>query len=237
MKILLKKAPFFTGPLRSYFNYLFGEKEIRYFTKYLRKYKNNFIFIDVGANYGVYTFMFGGMSEFTYVIEPISECIDYIEKGYINKNIEFINKVASNNSENKTLNIPVENNQKVYGRSSLNKNFNKFEQIISESFKLNELVEKIKRLNSELLFVKIDVEGHENLVIEGTSELFKYKKSILLIEIESRHNEKYQDLFENLTDNKFKAYYVKKNRLIKIEDINEFIEIMKDNINFVFKNY
>ena len=237
MKLLLKKAPFLTGPLRSYFNYLFGEKEIRYFSKYLKKYKNNFIFIDVGANYGVYTFMFGGVSEFTYAIEPIPECIDYIDKGYINKNIEFINKVASNNTESKILNIPIENNQKVYGRSSLNNNFNKFEQIISESFKLDELLENIKRLNSELLFIKIDVEGHENLVIEGTSELFKYKKSILLIEIESRHNEKYQDLIENLTENKFVAYYVKKNKLIKIEDLNEFIEIMKYNINFVFKNY
>ena len=66
MKSLLKFFPFLTGPLRSYFNYFFGEKELRFLVKFLKTYKSRFTFIDVGANYGIYTFLFGTKSQFTY---------------------------------------------------------------------------------------------------------------------------------------------------------------------------
>jgi len=237
MRNLLKKLPSITGPARSYFNYFFGEKEISFLIKYLKKYKKNFIFVDVGANYGIYTFIFGLKSEFTYVVEPIIECINYIEKGYLSRNIVLINKVASNDEGDKDLFIPFENNKLLFGRSSINNNFEKTKKINVKSFKLNKLINDIEKLNSELLFAKIDVEGHENFVLEGSLELFKSKKTLLLVEIEKRHNKKYKETYEMLNNNRFKAYYLERKKLKTITDISEFEDAMKNNINFLFKNY
>ena len=89
MKSLLKLFPFLTGPLRSYFNYFFGEKELRFLVKFLKPHKSRFTFIDVGANYGIYTFLFGTKSQFTFAIEPINECLKYLSKGYIKKKYSF----------------------------------------------------------------------------------------------------------------------------------------------------
>ncbi len=237
MKSLLKLFPFLTGPLRSYFNYFFGEKELRFLVKFLKPHKSRFTFIDVGANYGIYTFLFGTKSQFTFAIEPINECLKYLSKGYIKKNIAFIEKVASNNNEEKILNIPIENDKKIYGRSSIDKNFKESIKVESKSFKLDDLIEDIRILNSELIFIKIDVEGHENQVIEGSSKLLMEKKVVLVIEIEKRHNENYLNLIKRLNKSGFTPFYVNKNKLSKINNTNEFEEIMDSNINFLFKNY
>jgi len=153
MRSLFKKAPSLTGPIRSFYNYYFGEKEIKFLFRYLKKYKKKYIFIDIGANYGIYTFLFAKKSEFTFAIEPIVECVNYLNKGYRKKNIEIINKVASNNKKNKTLNIPVENNKEIYGKSSIDKNFAISKQINSESFRVDELLDRIQKFKSELLLL------------------------------------------------------------------------------------
>ena len=57
---------------------------------FVEKYKNKFIFYDVGANYGIFTFLFGRLSVFTISFDPIKECIEYIKRGYIYKNILFV---------------------------------------------------------------------------------------------------------------------------------------------------
>ena len=83
MRRLLIKFPKLTGPLRSYYNMFFGEKEIKFLNNYLKINKLDYLFIDVGANYGIYTFLFGPQSIFSFIIEPIYECIEYIKLSLI----------------------------------------------------------------------------------------------------------------------------------------------------------
>ena len=63
------------------------------------------------------------------------------------------------------------------------------------------------------------------------------KKVVLVIEIEKRHNENYLNLIKRLNKSGFTPFYVNKNKLSKINNTNEFEEIMDSNINFLFKNY
>ena len=93
MKKIFLCFPLLTGPLRSYYNYLFGEKEIGFLYKFLKKNKEEFNFFDIGANYGVYTFLLGKKAKRIFVFEPIKECIEYIKAGYNKNNIVFINKI------------------------------------------------------------------------------------------------------------------------------------------------
>ena len=143
MRRLLIKFPKLTGPLRSYYNMFFGEKEIKFLNNYLKINKLDYLFIDVGANYGIYTFLFGPQSIFSFIIEPIYECIEYIKSGYSNQNIKFINKVASDDNAIKSLSIPLEGNKKIFGRSSLSKSFDNFIKLDIDSIRLDELIEEV----------------------------------------------------------------------------------------------
>ena len=97
MRKHLLKFPKLTGPLRAYYNKYFGEKEINHLFKEFKKYKNNYIFYDVGANYGIFTFLFGRLSVFTITFDPIKECIEYIKRGYIIKIFYLLIKQSQTN--------------------------------------------------------------------------------------------------------------------------------------------
>ncbi len=237
MRRLLIKFPKLTGPLRSYYNMFFGEKEIKFLNNYLKINKLDYLFIDVGANYGIYTFLFGPQSIFSFIIEPIYECIEYIKSGYSNQNIKFINKVASDDNAIKSLSIPLEGNKKIFGRSSLSKSFDNFIKLDIDSIRLDELIEEVIKHNFEILFIKIDVEGHENNVIDGSIKLIEDRKSLLLIEIEKRHNSKYELIYNKLKNLGFISFYIEKNKLIKINNLKELEDSMEKTINFVFKNF
>jgi FkbM family methyltransferase len=235
MQIKLK-FPKLTGPLRSYYNYSLGEKEISFIYKYLKNYGKNFIFIDVGANYGIFTFLFTKLAKQSYVIEPIKECIEYIQSGISRKSVNFINKVASNNTKNLTLNTPIVSGTKIYGQSSVSNEFNQYVKTEVESFKIDELESQISSHKFQLIFLKIDVEGHELQVLEGAKNLISNNKCILLIEVEKRHNKDYLKVFELLRNIGFTSFYVNKNSLISIHNKN-INKVMDSNNNYVFKNY
>ena len=90
---------------------------------------------------------------------------------------------------------------------------------------------------SELLFIKIDVEGHENHVLQEAGKLLSHLKTLLMIEIEERHNSNYILLFKRLEEKGFKAYYLCNKDLVEIIQLENLSLIMKTNINFIFKNY
>ena len=73
----------------------------------INKLNNDFYFFDIGANYGIYTFLIGRKAKGVFVFEPIVECINYIEKGFKNKSTEYINKIVSSNNEDREIRIPI----------------------------------------------------------------------------------------------------------------------------------
>ena len=232
-----KKYPKITGPLRSYYNYFYGEAEIKFLFKYLKKYKENYIFIDIGANYGIYTFLFYKNSAYTYAVEPISACLQYIIEGLDNKkNIEFINKIASNKNGETVLKTPIEKGIPVYGKSSVVNNFNNYQNNICKTFIVDKYFEEIDSKKHKIIFIKIDVEGHELEVLQGAAKIISNKKSILLVEIEKRHNKKYIEVFKYLIDIGFSVYNLKNGNLqpVAAEEVQNIMQVAN---NFVFKNY
>ena len=237
MNKLLSKFPRITGPLRSFYNMYFGEKEIKAIFKLLDQNKNQYIFFDVGANYGIYTFLFSKNSLFTYVFEPIEECIEYIRRGCRYKNVSLVNKAVSNSKKEQFLNIPLENGNKIFGKSSFNKSFNKSEQRKVECTKLDNFIKETDKYIEKVLFIKIDVEGHENKVIDGGINLIKNRKSLLLIEIEHRHNQDFNYIFQKLSSLNFHTYIYQNNKFVDVDTESKLEEAMRDNNNFIFKNY
>ena len=236
MRFLLTYFPKITGPLRAYYNMFFGEKEIKYLKKYIKSKKYKYAFIDIGANYGIYSFIFGPKASVLFVVEPIKECIDYIKKGYLKSNAKFFEGVSNDNLE-KNLSVPISNKRYIYGKSSIDNKFENSTTVRAKSFRLEnfEKYEDIKK--SDLLFIKIDVEGHENQVLQEPGKLISHLRTLLLVEIEERHNSNHISLFKRLEDKGFKAYYLSHKDLVEIIHLKNLSLIMKNNINFIFKNY
>ena len=65
---------------------------------------------------------------------------------------------------------------------------NKFDEF--ESYKVNSKKLDDITFDNEISFMKIDVEGHETEVIQGSENTIKRFKPTLLVEIEEKHNQK-----------------------------------------------
>ena len=237
MKKIFLCFPLLTGPLRSYYNYLFGEKEIGFLYKFLKKNKEEFNFFDIGANYGVYTFLLGKKAKRVFVFEPIRECVEYIKSGYNKNNIVFINKILSDNNDKKVIHIPIEKNRKIFGKSSVDNQFLYSEKRTLPSISLDRFIENIEFNNDLLSVIKIDCEGHELKVLEGALNFLNNKKLILQIEIEQRHNPLYNQVFKTLIDLKYDVFIVKNKTMQSLKNIKEIEKFMETENNFLFKNF
>jgi len=237
LRDLLLKFPKITGPLRGFYNFFYGEKEIPAIKKILKHDNNKYIFFDIGANYGIYTFLFGKNSQHSFVFEPIEECLSYIEAGYSYKNSTLINKAASNQHQEINFNIPKINSIKIFGKSSIENKFEEFEKRVIECIPIDSLFSNVKSHNPSKLFIKIDVEGHENKVIDGAVNMLSNFDSLLLIEVEERHNKNYFYIFDKLDYLNFDCYYLENKVLKKLSNEEDIKYAMKNNNNFIFKNY
>ena len=85
---------------------------------------------------------------------------------------------------------------------------------------------------SEIGFVKIDVEGHEQSVLEGSINTLKKYKPNLLIEIDRRYNVDVNKTFKFLNDLGYNFYFYNKKKLVKIKSYEE--NYQKDFRNFIF---
>ena len=176
-------------------------------------------------------------SVFTITFDPIKECIEYIKRGYIYENILLVNQAVLDEETTLKINIPVEGNEKIFGKSSISNQFDYSETRSIQTVTLDQYLEDIKKLNPEKLFIKIDVEGSEYNVINGGTNTLSSFDTTLLIEIEKRHNKNYLKVFTKLKSLNYEAFCLINNDL-KLLSSEEDIEIyMNTNNNFIFKNY
>ena len=146
--------------------------------------KRQNVAIDVGANIGFYSYYCSKIFKNVHAFEPIKVISKDLNNFTIKNKCVFLHNYAlSNSEEEKSISIPFIKKKNVlnYGYASLS---NEFEN-------KQELKIYTKTLDSfnfyEVDFIKIDVEGHENQVIEGGINTIKKFMPLILIEIEKRH--------------------------------------------------
>jgi len=201
----------------------------------------NYLSIDVGVFRGVYSFLLSKHSKLVHGFEANPIMFNYLKKNLkkIIKNIEIHNYALSNKIGQVDLRIPLRN------KSMIKKNFEDFYEgglaTIHEDNNLeNKIFDKFKtksnfldniKFNTRVGFIKIDVEGHEQYILNGAENLIKKDKPNLLIEIEKKHrNDSIQITFDFLRNLGYKTYIFKDQKLNLIQDyLNE------NSVNYIFK--
>lgn len=184
--------------------------------------KRKHTFIDIGANYGLYSKFFCSQFKNVISIEP-NEQITTPLKNY-RTNISVLNVAVSDSASLREFKIPLKSNkERIYGLSSF-EGFDwdvEYETITVKTIQLDEL----NLDNIDL--IKIDVEGHEYFTLKGMVLTLKRNKPLLLIEIEERHSAvDVCETFSFLRDMAYDCFYLFENKLCPIENFN--FELMQN---------
>ncbi len=227
--------------IRNYYN---GEPELKLLKSLIDSTKNS---IDIGANDGVYTYFLSRLSHHVYTYEPNPDLIDFLNKS-TRRNVTVYPIALSNKSGEANFNIPITGNLEIDKCGSLTEHSNTESSLFDYktfSVKTNQL-DEYKHHN--IGFIKIDVEGHEESVIEGAVELLKNQRPNLLIEIEQRHTDKdIFEIFSKILSLGYNGYFFFKGKLRPLNEFSKEIHQQPKNLinpsslgttyvcNFIFK--
>ena len=85
--------------------------------------------------------------------------------------------------------------------------------------------------DNKIGFIKIDVEGHEENVLNGAVKIIKKNKPVLLVEIEEKHSKKnVKETINFINSLGYKSYYLTNLNLVSTDKLNSY----EDKNNYFF---
>lgn len=189
--------------------HFFEEHELVLISKYIPR---NAVILDIGANIGNHSLYFASKchSARIYSFEPVPETFDILKKNVeLNHMTDVIKPINIGLSDTITTG-------KITRFASNNIGATVVQKSKDGSITLNKL-DNIDIPEGRVDFAKIDVEGHEQLVLKGAVETLKKYKPVIFIEIWTENFEKVDLFLRNLG-------YEMKERLPN----SNFIYVMKE---------
>ncbi len=140
--------------------------------------------VDVGGNFGMYAYWMSALAGRCVVFEPIPTLASALSRGF-GERITLHNVALSDQPGTAELIIP----RISPGLSTIERR----NQLHDRALAGAERIQVQKRLLDDydlanVSFIKVDVEGHEEAVLRGASQLLKTQQPSLLLELEERHN-------------------------------------------------
>ena len=176
-----------------------------------------FIFIDIGANQGLYTICAASNNycDKVYAFEPVKNTFSYLKENTfinnLNKKCILINKGISD--KKKTIDVSINRNHS--GAANLRNGHNEGNEYNKEKIDLinfKELNDLVKYEKGTKIIVKIDVEGHEESVL----------KTLVLSDLINDINEILYEVDEDWVDPNILS------NLLKIKGFNKFTKVGKN---------
>lgn len=180
------------------------------------------VIIDIGANMGYYSFIFSwlaGNSGKVYSVEPVPPLVKQLKKQLIKqKNVSILPFALGNKKGRVHLSMPEGFPEKGYPHHGLfsireDRHFtsNKF-VFHSTQCKGSEVFADVDRID----YIKCDVEGYEKIILEDIKPLLIGLQPMVQVEIRDENFLQLLNFFKGLG---YKAYKLKENSLIKLEDL------------------
>lgn len=195
--------------------------------EWIKNFKNNSVFWDIGANVGLYScFASKEKGVTTYAFEP-----SFFNVEILTKNI-FLNKLTdkiiiipfSLTDKLKVSDFNMSNINEGGSMSTFSENYTHTGKLFSTSFKYKTL-----GLNGDLLidqlnletpnYIKIDVDGIEHLILKGFDKVFKSVNSIL-IEVNDKFEMQKKNIEEILDKYGFELMNKKQSEIINSSKTN-----------------
>lgn len=185
---------------------LWFPKELEY--QILARIGSNYdILVDVGANLGMYTYLFARQSAKVYAFEPNPYLHEYLSAS-LDLSVSIRNAAVSGEDGEVVLFIPK--NEVSSGRSSaVRENAASYtKQLIEHHVKCVRLDSAGIDVEGKKVFVKIDVEGFEAHVLAGCERWLRDNVAVdFMIEIDASHNSDWCGVFERLRSRDYGVYY------------------------------
>jgi FkbM family methyltransferase len=144
---------------------------------------------DIGANVGQYTYVLEKTvgARHTYSIEPVPQLCSKLMRLF--PEVKVLNLALSETEGTQSLKIPVIAGSPLWSRSTLERFSEPGEESsIFEHVHLRTLDALCDENNvRDVAFIKVDVEGHEQKVLNGATKVIARFHPVLLVEIEQRH--------------------------------------------------
>lgn len=170
----------------SYLSYLilrgdFERNELAFFEQNLKK---GNIFIDIGANVGLFSLLASEKGCQVYSFEPTPKTFDRLNENVdLNNytNIQTFNIALSNTKGETSMNV-AENGMDAWNNLSTEANEDGFIKVKIKTDTLDNFIQShFPEFNQEII-IKMDVEGWEKFVITGGKKSLKNGKFLLMIE-------------------------------------------------------
>jgi FkbM family methyltransferase len=174
--------------------------------------------IDVGANHGLFTHYLSGLCGHVHAFEPSPRMAAILRQGYRRRGNVTVHEVALSNAEGTAI-LQVPTFVGFSGYATLER------ADLTHKVELDRPPEQIsvvtRRLDSFALrnvsFLKVDVEGHEQEVLEGARETLQRESLIVLVELEERHRpHAVRDVSALLTGLGYQGYFLRDQKLVSL---------------------
>jgi FkbM family methyltransferase len=168
--------------------------------------------VDVGANIGDFAGRMSQLCPTVHCFEPIPWLADAL-RVKLDSRVVVHQCALSNCAGLAELRVPYLHDAEMHGGSTLESR-NRLHGYTHVSTVSCEVARLDAVLDEPVGFIKIDVEGHEQAVLEGAIEILRAFKPILLIESERRHNPSApENIFGFLSDCGYTGLFLRGNRL------------------------
>lgn len=173
--------------------------------------------LDIGANRGIYTYKLRRLGAVVLAFEPNPACASLLSAwGRHDPAITVHNVALSNQNGQGELQIPIDSAGAEHDSSA---------SLVPHQFESSRSIPVQLRTAdsyslSNITLMKIDVEGAEADVLDGSAQLLDSSKPALLIEIEQRHAQRpFSSVFELLDSKGYHCFFLD-NKLLR--PIDEF---------------
>jgi|APTNR8051073442_1049403.scaffolds.fasta_scaffold02526_3 FkbM family methyltransferase len=150
--------------------------------------------VDVGANYGLWTYALSRRFSEVIAIEPNPNLANIISRRL---RATVIQTAVSNVSEGVKMWIPHDINGALVGWASLDPG-NCPHALFKESINVKTMLLNDILKGYSPIFIKIDVEGHEYETLLGSVDIIRVSRPVILCEIKPHNLEKIQILIESI---------------------------------------
>jgi FkbM family methyltransferase len=180
--------------------------------------------IDAGANRGYVSSILSKKSKEVISLEPLDYLAEYL-KNVLPLNCTILKKAASNKKGTSIIKIPRDQKGNDISALSSIEHSNNFldssevssiREVCIEKITLDEYIEE-NFPDRSVDFLKIDVEGHEEALLDGARKIIQNHLPIVLIEMEHRHGSSLEKIYNFFIDNNYYSYYVKRGNLKKCD--------------------